>query len=207
MLVLSRKQGESIEFPELNVVVRVMQLKKSKVQLGIEAPRTIKVDRSEMVTKTGADESTLPDEGSQKSPVESPCEVDGEAGNDDAQLFAQRLIDDLLKLEAEVAAMAELVSSKDRGLARQVAAVSIERLAALRRAVRLAERRGQARPIADFIKARGELLEQNAGSNRVEDVHPVKEWEEATPADAKCVRQPPAGYVAEPSLRAACHVA
>ncbi len=48
MLVLSRKEGESIEFRDLNVCVRVIQLKKSKVQLGIEAPRTIQVDRTEV---------------------------------------------------------------------------------------------------------------------------------------------------------------
>ena len=47
MLVLSRKEGESIEFRDLDVCVRVIQLKKSKVQLGIEAPRTIQVDRTE----------------------------------------------------------------------------------------------------------------------------------------------------------------
>ncbi len=48
MLVLSRKEGESIEFRDLDVCVRVIQLKKSKVQLGIEAPRTIQVDRTEV---------------------------------------------------------------------------------------------------------------------------------------------------------------
>ena len=48
MLVLSRKQGEAVELAELDVVIRVVSLKKSKVQLGIEAPRQITVCRSEI---------------------------------------------------------------------------------------------------------------------------------------------------------------
>ena len=52
MLVLSRKQGESIEFSGLDVVVRVISLKRSKVQLGIEAPRQITVHRSEKAVES-----------------------------------------------------------------------------------------------------------------------------------------------------------
>ena len=48
MLVLSRRTNESIEFPELGIVIRVKSLKNRKVHLGIEAPRTIKIRRSEL---------------------------------------------------------------------------------------------------------------------------------------------------------------
>ena len=48
MLVLARKADESLEFPELGVVIRVISLKKSKVHLGIDAPQRIKVRRTEL---------------------------------------------------------------------------------------------------------------------------------------------------------------
>src|SRR6056297_188844 len=47
MLVLSRKLGESIELPAVGVTVRVIGLKKSRIQLGIEAPQSIQITRGE----------------------------------------------------------------------------------------------------------------------------------------------------------------
>ena len=53
MLVLSRKLGESIEIGGQKIVVRVLGIKRSKVQLGIDAPPEIAIHRSE---------TTLPEE-------------------------------------------------------------------------------------------------------------------------------------------------
>jgi carbon storage regulator len=47
MLVLSRKQNESIIIDE-NIVVRVLSLRGDKVRLGIEAPREMPVHRMEV---------------------------------------------------------------------------------------------------------------------------------------------------------------
>jgi carbon storage regulator len=47
MLVLSRKQTESV-FINDNVVVTVLSILGNKVKLGIEAPREVPVDRSEV---------------------------------------------------------------------------------------------------------------------------------------------------------------
>jgi carbon storage regulator CsrA len=51
MLVLSRKNGESIKLgPDASV--RVVEISGNRVQLGIEAPRAMRVLRGEMVVKT-----------------------------------------------------------------------------------------------------------------------------------------------------------
>ena len=193
MLVLSRKQGESIDFPELKIVVRVVQLKKSKVQLGIEAPREIRVDRSEKVPKRKENE-----EESASAENKSCCD----GGNECDPLFAQHLQDELAKLEAEVAAMAGLVASRDRGLARQMAAISIERLSGLRRAIRFSMQRGEVRPIADYLQLRGELLEQAGSKSRVDQVQADKVWGQTASNNTKCVRQPSAEYFTGASQRA-----
>lgn len=218
MLVLSRKQGESIEFPELNVVIRVMQLKKSKVQLGIEAPRTIKVDRSEMVSiKRNGHATSISSEACSSTRSESmPRKSESRCGPSETSKihdFPRRMRDDLLKLEAEVAAMAELVATKDRELARQVAAVSIERSASLRRAIGAAERSGQARPIADFMKARGVGLESEADINDPatdptrETVKVSNHWEGLAHVNGKSVRQSCSGYSVESVMDSTCNVA
>lgn len=218
MLVLSRKQGESIEFPELNVVIRVMQLKKSKVQLGIEAPRTIKVDRSEMVSKKRNGHSTsISSEACSRTRSEStPSKSESRGGTSETSKLddlPRRMTDDLLKLEAEVAAMAELVATKDRELARQVAAVSIERSASLRRAICAAERSGQARPIADFMKARSMVLESEADINERasdptrETVKDSNHWEGLAHVNGKSVRQSCSGYIVESMMDSTCNVA
>lgn len=223
MLVLSRKQGESIEFPELNVVIRVMQLKKSKVQLGIEAPRTIKVDRSEMVSKqrnghsacVSPSRKSTRSESITKKSIESaePESSGGPSEPSKLEDFPQRMMDDLLKLEAEVAAMAELVATKDRELARQVATVSIERSASLRRAIGAAQRNGQARPIAEFMKARGKVLgyEVDSTDRSTEPIsdpsNKPNQWEGLAHTNNKSVRQTCSGYVVESIIESPCNVA
>lgn len=48
MLVLSRKKGEEIVIPELNIVLRVLSIRSGKVRIGIEAPKDTGVYRSEL---------------------------------------------------------------------------------------------------------------------------------------------------------------
>jgi carbon storage regulator len=47
MLVLSRKVGEKIIIAD-NITITVVEAKGPKVRLGIEAPRTVRVDRAEV---------------------------------------------------------------------------------------------------------------------------------------------------------------
>ncbi|MBI1247594.1 response regulator [bacterium] len=48
MLVLSRSPHESIEFPGLGIRVKILQLSKSRVRIGIDAPREVAVRREEL---------------------------------------------------------------------------------------------------------------------------------------------------------------
>lgn len=53
MLVLSRKLGEEIMFPGLNIVVQVVEVKRNGVvRLGIVAPKDVPVKRGELVPKS-----------------------------------------------------------------------------------------------------------------------------------------------------------
>ncbi len=48
MLVLSRSMSESIEFPGLGISIKVLQLSRSRVRLGIDAPKDVHVRRQEL---------------------------------------------------------------------------------------------------------------------------------------------------------------
>ena len=48
MLVLTRKPGEEIVIPSLNVTIRLIEIRGEKVRVGIEAPADIAVHRKEV---------------------------------------------------------------------------------------------------------------------------------------------------------------
>jgi carbon storage regulator CsrA len=151
MLVLSRREGESIEFRDLNVCVRVIQLKKSKVQLGVDAPRSIQVDRSEVLDRG--------DEVGYRSDQQNLGRFDGKSDRRKIKTKSseseQRLMDELAKLEVEVMTLAELVTSKDQDLARQTALVSLERLKGLRNILRgVSTAHAVPQSISEFIQSR-----------------------------------------------------
>ena len=49
MLVLTRNVGETIEMPELGIVVTILSVRGGVVKLGVEAPKDMKVLRGELV--------------------------------------------------------------------------------------------------------------------------------------------------------------
>lgn len=51
MLVLSRREGDEILLPELDIVIRVLKVRGKAVSVGIEAPRGIRIVRSELETR------------------------------------------------------------------------------------------------------------------------------------------------------------
>lgn len=55
MLVLSRKVGESIWMPHLNIEVRVIELRNRTVSLGIVAPKDVTVLRDDAIDTRGID--------------------------------------------------------------------------------------------------------------------------------------------------------
>ena len=54
MLVLSRRPGEKIVLPDLNVSIHVVALKPGVVRIGIEAPRNVGVFREEVLDRAAA---------------------------------------------------------------------------------------------------------------------------------------------------------
>ena len=112
MLVLSRKTNESLEFPELGVVIRVMSLKNRKVRLGIEAPKRIKIRRTELGSETpGAND----------------------AKSYSRRLDSHRLGHELDRLESQISALAELASPSHRELVGAVVADSQKQLEKINR--------------------------------------------------------------------------
>ena len=55
MLLLGRKEGESIWMPHLNIEIRVVEIRGSTVRLGINAPREIAVLRDDALDTRGID--------------------------------------------------------------------------------------------------------------------------------------------------------
>ncbi|MCI0749018.1 MAG: carbon storage regulator [Nevskiales bacterium] len=54
MLILTRRVGESITIGD-RIVVKVLEVQAQKVQLGIEAPKDVKVTRPELAAKAPMD--------------------------------------------------------------------------------------------------------------------------------------------------------
>ena len=183
MLVLSRKQGQSVQFAEMDVVVHVISVKGSRVQLGIDAPPEIRVTRPE---KLGA-----------RSTAEKPNRDDQDGANDPIS-EAGRIRDQLSRVDAELAALAELADEKNLSIARRVAADSIGRLESIRRSLSVAvgESPAEARPIGDFVQVRTEVLEQLRQQQTPKQ--PLQPDESISWPDTgdrpTCVRQSSVGY-------------
>lgn len=52
MLVLSRRNGETISLPDHDIHIRVLRVSGSRVQIGIDAPKEIAIRRSELIEKS-----------------------------------------------------------------------------------------------------------------------------------------------------------
>ena len=64
MLVLSRKPGEAIVFPGTNTVIRIVDVRSNgTVRIGIDAPPEVEVIREELLDKTPARATKVPDPG------------------------------------------------------------------------------------------------------------------------------------------------
>ncbi len=68
MLVLSRKKDESIVISD-NIVITVIEIRGDKVRLGIQAPKTIPVHRSEVHAAIQAENLRASEETSSNAPV------------------------------------------------------------------------------------------------------------------------------------------
>ena len=200
MLVLSRKQGESIEFRDLNVRVQVIQLKKSKVQLGIEAPRTIQVDRTEAIARHDENKQAV----GKLNPLQVGRNLDPKRVQASQSESEQRVLDELAKLEVEVMTLAELVTSNDPNLARQTALVSLERLNGVRKMLQFCSAPRSTRSTSDFIQATNDDQAHGIDSHdRSADVLTHQDCQKLAPtpkARIDCLRQSGVGYFLESEL-------
>ena len=120
MLVLSRKENETIEFPALGVVIRVFGLTQKRVQVGIDAPISLKIIRGE----------------------KRATEMAHPVPPDSVESIAEHVIEEEFgRLESELAALAELAGVRELALSRQVAADATERMSRIRRTMAAALRR------------------------------------------------------------------
>ncbi len=63
MLVLSRSEGEGIVVPDLDVAIRILQVAGSRVRIGVEAPESIRVLRTELAQHAKAATDGKPSSG------------------------------------------------------------------------------------------------------------------------------------------------
>jgi carbon storage regulator len=61
VLVLSRKHNEEIIVPDHGIVIRILEIRGSKVRLGITAPSNTGVYRQEVWERVGAFRAEVPD--------------------------------------------------------------------------------------------------------------------------------------------------
>lgn len=138
MLVLSRKTGESIELPGLGVVVRVLEVKKSRIEIGIEAPREVAIRRGEATAKP-------------IRPAIKPA----------SNSMHSTSMHCWAKIEARIAALADLASPGDQDAAQRIASEAIEQL----HTVRYESAATPARPtppirLSEFVTVRTEVLDE-----------------------------------------------
>lgn len=154
MLVLSRKTGESIELPGLGVVVRVLDVKKSRIEIGIDAPRDVAIRRGEGTAK----------------PIRPAIKP------------VSNSMHSWAKIEARIAALAELASPDDQDAAQRIACEAIEQL----HTVRYESAATPTRPappirLSEFVTVRTEVLDELR--------------RQKTPVESPpCVRQASVGY-------------
>jgi len=71
MLVLSRKRNESIVIDE-NIVITVVEVRGDKVRLGIEAPREVPINRSEVHDAIRIEQSAIEGSDADAETVATP---------------------------------------------------------------------------------------------------------------------------------------
>ncbi len=87
MLILSRRSGQKICFPELGISIEVLASSGTVTKLGITAPQDIEVRRAEVQDRKHACVNDLSEQGDSGS----ECRVDRELKNKNLELRSQLL--------------------------------------------------------------------------------------------------------------------
>lgn len=192
MLVLARKANESIEFPELDVKVRVVEVRGKRTVLGIEAPSEVRVLRGEIISHDGRNGETGGVVGRASSASKAGPRRTSSNGNSSSVPSAKPPSpaaavagsqsgwdEEIKRVELQLAALAELANAFDRRLARDIAGDAIERLGGLRQQLRGAA----ARQSEKRLPVKANTQRWPAAENRDEEG-----------AGPVCVRQSSPGY-------------
>ena len=75
MLVLSRKREEKLQIGS-DITVTILKVKGNSVQIGIEAPKSVRVLRTELVLPSGAGERVMHDAGMVEEAFEASATAD-----------------------------------------------------------------------------------------------------------------------------------
>jgi carbon storage regulator CsrA len=75
MLVLSRKREEKLQIGN-DITVTILKVKGNSVQIGIEAPKSVRVLRTELVLPSGQGERVNRDESGDEEAVEASAQAD-----------------------------------------------------------------------------------------------------------------------------------
>lgn len=143
MLVLSRRQNQTLVFPELSIKLEILKLSGSQVRIGIEAPSTIEVQRGELLSGMRA----LPETG-----------VGQDASQTTFQAKAGAILDRLrnLAIEHKWHASAPAISE----LVRELAALESDHKQARRKsgvhhALLVDDNENESRLLASYLRIKG----------------------------------------------------
>ncbi len=166
MLVLSRKENESIEFPALGVVIRVIGLTRKRVQIGIDAPISLKVARGELAAA-----GSVP-----------PVPVDS---------IAEHVIGaEFKRIESDLAALTSFAGEEDRPRAQKAVGDLIDRMTRIKRTVS-ASLRERDKKVVDGMRSK--TRQRSSSPSKPES--PWQEAAGSDPScDAACVQQSSVGY-------------
>jgi len=175
MLVLSRKLGESVEIGDRAVTVQVLAIKRSKVQLGIDAPMDVAIHRKEKMVDGGLGTNVEEKSRKKQSVSSSRSGVDRRPTNASRvttknKRNSEAALQDFMQIQAEIAALVDLVPGSDRSAAEALAVRAVEQLTAIIQSSRAS--RGQqepAQPISSFMRSRSVDLQNVPGQTSVED--------------------------------------
>jgi carbon storage regulator len=109
------------------------------------------------------------------------------------------ILDDLARIQSEINALMELIPDREQLVARQIAGEALERVNALKRAVRLARGASKERPMAAFMGARSRALAETTSSDRLSEnkaADPSPTWDQDEHVSNSLIRESEAPFQA-----------
>lgn len=175
MLVLSRKLGESVEIGDRAVTVQVLSIKRSKVQLGIDAPMDVAIHRKEKMVDGGVGKNGVGkniEKLSREKQCDSTCPnvldrlaTSASQAKTTKKRNNETTLHDFMQIQAEIAALVDLVPGPDRSAAEELAVRAVEQLTAIIQSTqdtrgKQPEQQEPEQPISSFMRSRSVDLQK-----------------------------------------------